>query len=89
VDEATVLEDEMTVSDATGLDDHEHDLLRHTNEVMIWVRFHPDAIPRRCEIHESRHGEQVAWPVSLSGITSAHHWVRAFGPGAVGVSWKF
>ena len=89
MDEATVLEYEMTVSGATGLDYHEHDLLRHTNEVMIWVRFHPDAIPKRCEIHESRDGEQVAWPVSLSGITSAHHWVRAFGPGAVGVSWKF
>lgn len=89
VGETTIAEYEMTVSDATGLDYYEHYLLRRTNEVVIWVRFHPDAMPKRCEIYESVDGEQVAWPVDLTGITSAHHAVRGFGPGAVGIGWKY
>lgn len=89
VGETAMVEYDMTVPDATGLDYYEHYLLRRTNEVLIWVRFHPEAIPRRCEIYERVRGEHATWPVDLTGVTSAHHAVRAFGPGTVGIGWKF
>nr|WP_201470658.1 hypothetical protein [Microbacterium hydrocarbonoxydans] len=66
-----------------------HALARQSRELLVWTRFHPDALPDRIE-------ERVQTPkgvnttvLDLGGRTSIHQVRRAFGPGALGVSWSY
>lgn len=66
-----------------------HGVSRQCRELLVWTRFHPDALPDRIEERvETPKGVSVT-ELTLDGGTSVHQVRRAFGPGAVGVSWSY
>jgi hypothetical protein len=66
-----------------------HAVARQCRELLIWTRFHPDALPDWLEERvDTPHGITVA-PISLHGGTSVHQVRRAFGPGALVLRWGF
>ncbi|MBO9625918.1 MAG: hypothetical protein J7484_06050 [Microbacterium sp.] len=66
-----------------------HALARQARELMVWTRFHPDALPDWIEEKiETPKGVQVS-PLSLEGRTSVHQVRRAFGPGTVELRWGY
>lgn len=62
-----------------------HFVARPAREVMIWVRFHPDRLPRWCE--EQVDGE-AARPLKMYART-IHATRNQFGPGVLNVRWGF
>ncbi|MBC9956874.1 hypothetical protein [Yimella sp. cx-51] len=89
VGEMAVVEYELSVPDARGLDHYGQYLLRRVSEALVWVRFHPDAAPPHCEVfQDAGSGEQVT-RVHLAGTHEAHHRLSGFGPGFVGVRWSW
>jgi hypothetical protein len=66
-----------------------HALARQSRELLVWTRFHPDALPDWIEEKiETPTGVQYT-PLSLEGRTSIHQVRRAFGPGTVELRWGF
>ena len=66
-----------------------HAVARQCRELMVWTRFHPDALPDWIEEKiETPTGIRLA-PLSLAGRTSIHQVRRAFGPGAIELRWGF
>ncbi|MFJ2544208.1 hypothetical protein [Microbacterium sp. NPDC087589] len=66
-----------------------HAVARQTRELLVWTRFHPDALPDRIEERlETPDGAKTA-PLSLEGRTSVHQVRRAFGPGLLGIAWSY
>ena len=56
-------------------------------EVLIWVQFHPDAIPQHCETFIETADTHVETPVD-PGLGSAHLRLHNFGPGRAGIRWS-
>lgn len=52
----------------------------------MWIRFHPDKVPARCETFTVVDGVEEAEAVSIYG-NSVHRTVSSFGPGTFGVRW--
>lgn len=66
-----------------------HALAQKCRELLVWVRFHPDAVPDWCAEHvETPEGITIT-PIELTGGTSMHLVRRAFGPGALGLRWGY
>lgn len=66
-----------------------HAVARQCRELMVWTRFHPDAIPDWVEEKiETPTGIRLA-PLSLAGRTSVHQVRRAFGPGTIELRWGY
>lgn len=66
-----------------------HAVARQCRELMVWTRFHPDALPDWVEEKiETPTGIRLA-PLSLAGRTSVHQVRRAFGPGAIELRWGY
>lgn len=66
-----------------------HAVARQCRELLVWTRFHPDALPDWCEEHvQTPTGISVA-PASLGGTTSVHQVRRAFGPGTLELRWGY
>ncbi|MFF3026641.1 hypothetical protein [Microbacterium sp. NPDC057944] len=66
-----------------------HAVARQCRELMVWTRFHPDALPDWIEEKiETPTGIHLA-PLSLEGRSSIHQVRRAFGPGTVELRWGF
>ena len=66
-----------------------HAVARQCRELLVWTRFHPDALPDWCEERiETPTGTTVAG-VTLDGGTSVHQVRRAFGPGAIELTWGY
>lgn len=66
-----------------------HALARQCRELLVWTRFHPDALPDRIEERVETPNGATTRALSLDGRTSVHQVRRAFGPGALGVSWSY
>lgn len=66
-----------------------HAVSRQCRELLLWTRFHPDALPDWCEerVH-TPDGAEVT-PVSVDRGRSVHQVHRAFGPGAVELRWGY
>ncbi|MBM7517093.1 hypothetical protein [Nocardioides nitrophenolicus] len=61
---------------------------RRISEIELWVRF--DRVPASCRVRTAElGGRPVEVAVDLRGARSAHHAVRGFGPGALGISWSW
>lgn len=58
-------------------------------ECMIWVRFHPDALPARTFVGFAEGELEHEWEVHLDGVTGLHHRQTAFGPGVCVVRWEW
>ena len=52
----------------------------------LWVRFHPDKVPVRCEAFTIVNGVEDCDEVPIHG-SSVHRTVAKFGPGTVGLRW--
>lgn len=66
-----------------------HAVARQCRELLVWTRFHPDALPDWCEERmETPTGVSVA-PASLGDTTSVHQVRRAFGPGTLELRWGY
>ena len=63
-----------------------HFVTRPARELVIWVRFHPDALPAWCE---EKAGDDDPRPLALDGGHTVHVVRRRFGPGVLMVRWGF
>lgn len=62
---------------------------RQCRELLLWIRFHPDALPYWCEERVETPAGAVVTPVSVDRGGSVHLVHRAFGPGAVELRWGY
>jgi hypothetical protein len=62
---------------------------RRLTEAVLWVRFDPDRVPAYCEAYADDLRSQSHQVLRLHGTTSAHHVVRNFGPGKIGIRWRW
>lgn len=62
---------------------------RRVGQAVVWVRFHPDAIPRSFEEFEVVDGDEVVAPVVMDGGRTLHRRVSQFGPGTFGLRWTW
>lgn len=65
-----------------------HAVSRQCRELLVWTRFHPDALPDWCEERVETETGVTVTPLSLNG-RSVHQVHRAFGPGVVELRWGF
>lgn len=65
-----------------------HATSRAARETLIWVRFHPDAIPSWCEEYLETEDEYVSAMRSV-GSGSVHLARHGFGPGVLGIRWGY
>lgn len=65
-----------------------HAVARQCRELLVWTRFHPDALPDWCEERVETEAGVTVTPVPLIG-RSVHQVHRAFGPGVVELRWGF
>lgn len=65
-----------------------HATSRAAREALVWVRFHPDALPDWCETYvETADGHTSSTPrVKTGAVHLARH---GFGPGVLGVRWGY
>lgn len=66
-----------------------HAVARQCRELLVWTRFHPEALPDWFEEQVDTPQSQTATPVTLESGTSIHQVRRAFGPGALLLRWGF
>lgn len=56
---------------------------------MVWVRFHPDALPTATWVGFQEAGLSHEWPVALDGATGLVHRQTDFGPGLCTARWEW
>ncbi|KQR40114.1 hypothetical protein [Microbacterium sp. Leaf159] len=66
-----------------------HAVARQCRELLVWTRFHPDALPDHIEERAETPAGTKSTVLSLEGRNSVHQVRRAFGPGLLGVSWTY
>ncbi len=88
--QTTMLEWSLTLPDGFPLP-HEtgHGIARRARELVLWTRFHPDALPDWIdEIEECPDGTTVT-PLHLDGATSVHQVRQNWGPGMLALRWGY
>ncbi|MEJ1089193.1 hypothetical protein WDU99_12800 [Microbacterium sp. Mu-80] len=86
--EATVIE--WSVDYPPGFpegDGSGHGIALQCRELLLWTRFHPDAIPVWIEEVEETPAGEVVVPRTLDGGSSLHAVRRSFGPGSLALRW--
>lgn len=88
--QTTVLEWALELpADYPPLRETGHGVSRQARELLLWTRFHPDALPDWIdEVIETPDGVVVE-PTSLDGATSIHQIRRRWGPGMLSLRWGF
>lgn len=66
-----------------------HAVAQKARELLVWTRFHPDAIPDWCEEHVETPDGVTVTPLPPPRGTSVHLVRRAFGPGALSLHWGY
>lgn len=66
-----------------------HGVSRQSRELLLWTRFHPDALPDWIEETEETPSGTVHTPLSLDGGTTIHQIRRRFGPGMLILRWGY
>ncbi|WP_449407013.1 helix-turn-helix domain-containing protein [Microbacterium maritypicum] len=69
--------------------DSGHAVAMKARELLVWTRFHPDALPDRIEERVDTPDGVITTALDLGGRHSVHQVRRAFGPGALGISWSY
>lgn len=90
--ESAMTETVVTQDDGAPLDldtDYEVAAEQRLEEILIWVRFAPAEVPRRCWVYFSERGMSHEWPVEVDATASVHYRQRDFGPGAIGIRWAW
>ena len=62
--------------------------VRRMGSVSLWVRFHPDLVPERCEQYTIVDGQEQITELETFGA-SVSHTVNGFGPGTLGIRWHW
>lgn len=66
-----------------------HGVARRARELVLWTRFHPDALPDWVdEVEETPDGEKIT-PLRLDGATSIHQVRQGWGPGMLILRWGY
>jgi hypothetical protein len=80
---------ELRVDSPEPIDDtsYEHFASHRLDELLMWVRFHPDRLPARVELCRHDGSGETSEPLELGGGTTAHVLARRFGPGLLGLRW--
>lgn len=90
--ESALTEVEVTIAEDAAIDivsDYEVIAEQRLEEILLWVNFDPDALPRRCWVYFEESGLKHEWPVDIEGAPSVHYRQRDFGPGGLGVRWEW
>jgi len=66
-----------------------HGVSRRARELLLWTRFHPDAIPDWLEETEETPEGQTATALHLDGATSIHQVRQNWGPGMLTLKWGY
>jgi len=73
--------------------DHERDhgtvAEQRLEDVVVWVRFHPDKVPSQCWLYFKEAGVDHRWEVDLTHSSQVHYRQTQFGPGVLGVCWEW
>lgn len=86
--ESTVLEHRVHIPrQAMAGTSYEHALVRRMNEILLWVRFHPDKVPERGEAYIRTEDSEETFPLETAGRLSMHFQGQNVGPGQVGIRW--
>ena len=64
-------------------------LTRRLSEAVLWIRFDGDKLPVHCEAYTEDPRTRDRQVLPRRGTTSAHHVVRNFGPGKLGIRWQW
>ncbi|MBW1640112.1 hypothetical protein G3H63_13675 [Microbacterium resistens] len=73
----------------SGIRETGHGVARQSRDVLLWTRFHPDAVPDWLEEHEETPESTTRRPIALTTGTAIHQVRRRFGPGLLALSWGF
>lgn len=87
----TMLEVEVEFSpEGPALHETGHGVGRSIRELLLWIRFAPQAMPDWCNLVEEVSGQPLsATPLVLDRGGSGHASRSRFGPGALGVHWGY
>lgn len=66
-----------------------HGVSRRCRDILLWTRFHPDALPDWLEEIEEAPTGRTSTRLSLDGGTSIHQVRRRFGPGLLVLRWGY
>lgn len=66
-----------------------HGVSRLTRELLLWTRFHPDALPDWIEESEQLPDNTITTPLTLNGGTSILQTRRRWGPGMLVLQWGY
>ena len=74
---------------AAETDEIGHAVALQSRELVVWTRFHPDALPDWVEeVDETPHDVNIVRR-DLEGAHSVHAVRRGFGPGALAIRWGY
>ncbi len=85
--ETTIIEYVMSGLGEVRDTDFHLSIKRRMNELVIWVRFHPDSRAHSCESYTRMDGKEVVAALDQPGHT-AHLVLHGFGPGIAGIRWS-
>jgi hypothetical protein len=77
---------ELDPGDDTTVD---HYAARRLTELLVWVRFHAERRPAQVERFSVEGGRERRETLELGDGTSAHTLARGFGPGLLGLRWRW
>lgn len=66
-----------------------HGVARRAREVVLWTRFHPDALPDWIDETEETPTGTTVTPLTLDGATTIHQVRHGWGPGMLVLEWGY
>ncbi len=84
----TVLEQQVTIDAAEDDNELRYWAWPRLDSVALWIRFHPDKVPARCEAFTIVNGTEQSQEITSYGST-VHRTTTNFGPGTVGIRWHW
>jgi hypothetical protein len=88
-DETCVYELRVELPSPSAEVQFDHYAVRRMGELLVWVRFAPTCVPSYVERYAQVDSVERAEEIPLAGGTSAHALARGFGPGILGVRWRW
>jgi hypothetical protein len=84
--ETAILEEQVELAAAEHDNELQYFAWPRVRSVTLWVRFHPDKVPPRCEAYTVVDGLEKAEEITTYGH-SVNRTIAGFGPGTFGLRW--